>query len=1373
MPGVALKGARLSSQQERLWSFLQGSNVYRSQCTVAMNGKLDFQTFRLALEQLVEQHTIFQTVFYTLPGMDIPIQVLGHDVHLDFPLIDLAAIAVSDQGALLETLLQSFQEEIFDLEHGPLLCPVLFRLSSETALFLVSLSPLYADAATLPLLVTELTKSYTAHLLAQNLPDEPLQYTAFSAWQDQQMTAESEEAKLAHDFWGKIDLHQAMQMLRNLEKCGIVKSDNLQTRGDADFAPRTFPLPVDDALAVRISALASHYTVSVPTIVLTCWQILLHRITGESQPVIGIACDGRNYDELAEAPGLYTRFVPFSTYLEDSWSFERALSFIKSLLQVTNNYQTYFSWPMALPGAQGFADSGFFPVLFEQESWPDSFTTINLNLQFERRSCCTEPFVLKLGTLQVGKHLLLQLHYDACKVSKERVNYLASMLQTLLHSVVEQPQAQIGAYPLLSNAQRTHLLAAFSGAQCPWPAQGLHQLFEAQVQRYPTHLAVVSGQKQLTYQQLNAQANQLAWVLRRRGIGPDVVVGLCLPRQAHMLVGILGILKAGGAYLPLDVESPAERLRYQLQESQAALLLTQEDLSARLPPWKGPTLCWEELAQELAQASPHDLPASSTGEDLAYVIYTSGSTGLPKGVMIQQSSVVNYTLALCKQLEVEPGWQYATVSTLAADLGNTAIFCALASGGCVQVLDYETVTSAVALANWAAQHPIDVLKIVPSHLSALLESERGHELLPRRALVLGGEALSAQLVERVRQKGGVCQVYNHYGPTETTIGVLVNPLGKPDVGNHEEKSVDAPVALGHPISNVQVYVLDRHLQLLPEGVIGELYIGGAGVARGYLRQARQTAERFVPHPYAMQGGERLYWTGDLARYGPGGQIEFVGRQDGQINLRGYRIEIGEIEAVLRRHPQVRDCAVVLREDTPGRPHLVGYIVPKKLPLPADMNIRDFMQEHLPDYMLPALFVYLKFLPLTANGKVDRHQLRADTKEGRSNLARLVDVRNTAVRKIVQPRDALEMQLLQLWEAILQIQPVSIFDSFFDIGGHSLLAVQLMSQIAERFGRNLDLTMLFQHPTIAALAVVLRQQHVSEQEPLLAAIQTQGSRPPFFCVHPAGGTAFRYVNLARRLGPDQPFYGIHAPFGVSVEGQEQTIGETIEEIAAHYIAAIQTVQPQGPYLLGGWSLGGPIAFEMAQQLHRQGHEVKVLAIIDSTISDSQRRERAIDEVIDLSDAGIVEDFIRAAGIDVPDDFEQLALDERLLYVVEQAKEKHFIPEDANVHLVRIFTRIRILTKHIVHIYAGNDYEGKIDYFLSGSPTEYIETPGEAEDRAENAVEPMRIQRWRTLAKGGLVIHHVPGTHVEIMDEPNVQVLAKALRLCIDEACDQLV
>ncbi|HEX3640869.1 MAG TPA: thioesterase domain-containing protein, partial [Ktedonobacteraceae bacterium] len=448
-------------------------------------------------------------------------------------------------------------------------------------------------------------------------------------------------------------------------------------------------------------------------------------------------------------------------------------------------------------------------------------------------------------------------------------------------------------------------------------------------------------------------------------------------------------------------------------------------------------------------------------------------------------------------------------------------------------------------------------------------------------------------------------------------------------------------------------------------------------------------------------------------------------------------------------------------------HLVGYIVPRKLPMPADMNIGMFLRERLPEYMVPSAFVYLKFLPLSANGKVDRQQLAAAKRGENYSLSSLVDVGSQS-RMIMQPRDAIEWRLLQIWEDVLQMQPLSVIDDFFNLGGHSLLAVRLMSHIAKHFGQNLDLATLFEHPTVAELAVVLRQQIPPEERSPLVAIQPRGTRLPFFCLPPSGGTAFCYANLSRHLGPDQPFYGLHTPDWRNIEDA----WATVEEMALHYLASLQTVQPQGPYLLGGWSSGGVIAFEIAQQLQRQGEEVGLLAILDSWMPDAQVRAKTMEEEADLGDTGVIKWLIRHFKIAVPDDFDQRELDEQLSYATDQAKKMHAIPADTSLELVRRYTRIGLLNKHIVHLYDPQSYPQQIDYFATSHSIEQTGTLGEREDSAENPVRRDRLELWRELAQGGLQVHLVSGDHQTMVEEPHVQILANALKQCIDRVCEGL-
>ncbi len=921
MQTVAAKRYNLSMQQARLWSLQGESNAYHTQCAIQMDGALTIETLQQAIQHVIQQHTILQTSFRCMPGMDVPVQVVNsHEETTECVVIGLDNLFTSTQELTIQTCFTIAQHKQVDFTQNSLLRIWLFRLSLQTHILLINLPALCADDTTILQFITELSQTY--RLMAQHMhwatkQEEPLQYVDVAAWQDEVL--QEEDAETHRQFWRKTDLSQLATMYLPLA------SDRQAREHDGQpFWPEVVHLPVEASLATQIRLLTDTYHVLPSAYLLTCWHILLQRLMNNVAPIIGVAFDGRIDAELASSLGLYTRLVPIDVHLTYSVPFEQLLLLINTSLEKAHEEQIYFTWEDdSSSTAMSLTTPHYFPISFEHHTWPASFNAGALSFSLVKRSSCFEPFVLKLSSLQVGDSLQLELHYDPQRIDSTLVSQIATIFHTLLQAGLQQPHTAVDTLPLLTFDEQTALLAMGRTATRSLPDLRLHQLFEQQAQRLPDHLAVISTQEQLTFQQLNERANQLAWVLQQQGVGPNVLVGLCMTRSTQMIIGLLGILKAGGAYLPLDPENPSARFKHMLQESQAILLLTQQGLLQQLPSWEGKTLSLEALEPDLLQSSTSNLPTRCDAQDLAYIIYTSGSTGMPKGVMIQQSGVVNYTLALCELLGSKTGWHYATVSTLAADLGNTAIFCALASGGCLQVLDYETVTSSEKLARWAAQHPIDVLKIVPSHLSALLADERAHAaMLPQRALICGGEALPVSLLTRLRELHVTCQIYNHYGPTETTIGTLVYPFS--DLAIQEVTTVP----LGKPITNSEVYILDANMQLVPVGIIGELYIGGKGLAITYVQQPAQTAARFIPHPFGPYG-ERLYRTGDLARYTAQGTIEFIGRGDSQIKLRGYRIELGEIEMAIRQHPQVRNSAVLLRNDVPGGPHLVSYVVTHK------------------------------------------------------------------------------------------------------------------------------------------------------------------------------------------------------------------------------------------------------------------------------------------------------------------------------------------------------------------------------------------------------------------------------------------------------------
>ena len=823
MQTEASNGFRLSLQQSRLWSLQQEQQVYCAQAAVLLQGEVDKGKLLRALQQIVERYTILQTVFHRLPGMEIPVQVIVDAAKPFYSEISLEGFSVQEQEFQIAVYMQMTRTILFDLERGPLLHCHLVCLAPQRHVLVMNLAAMCADATTLSLLMQELSRRYAALQSAQVTygmqdedSDEPLQYVDVSAWQHDLL---QENVTEGLELWHKLDIAQIIQTRLPLEQEYVREMRK-------KFDPQLLEVSIEVGLWDCVKQLAQRLNVSPDAVVLTCWQILLMHFMREPQVIMGVACDGRHYEELETTLGLCTQVLPIDLSFEQEWSFEQCLVQVEVALRRAVDQQEYFVWEKI---ADQYNQSiPFFPLSFEWNRWPESRVAGSLHFSMLQCYCCTERFALKLTVLQLDKELRMQLHYDLCRLTPAAVQQLAASLNILLVNALAQPQIHINTLALLRLDEQERLLQALTGPFVERPAVAFHTFFEEQVERIPQQLAVVCNGEKLTYAELNRRANQLAHGLRKLGVGPQVMVGLCVERSVMMLVGLLGILKAGGAYVPLDITLPAARLAYQLQDIQCSLVLTQLSFLAQLPSWSGRYVCLDQTESEWARETSENPIQLNSPSDLAYMIYTSGSTGIPKGVMIQHHSVVNYVQSLSQLLDARPGWNYVTVSTLAADLGNTAIFCSLASGGCLHVLPYEIVADGQAFGRYMTDNSIDVLKIVPGHLEALLATGEGKAVLPQRFLILGGEALSRDVLRQVKQAGGNCAVFNHYGPTEMTIGALVNQLDI-DVELQEDGGT---VPIGSPLTNIQACILNEGKQIIPVGVTGELYLGGNGHCSG-------------------------------------------------------------------------------------------------------------------------------------------------------------------------------------------------------------------------------------------------------------------------------------------------------------------------------------------------------------------------------------------------------------------------------------------------------------------------------------------------------------------------------------------------------------
>ncbi|HLO87426.1 MAG TPA: amino acid adenylation domain-containing protein [Nostocaceae cyanobacterium] len=1043
-----MQGFRLSPQQRNLWTWQEvDQSSYCSQCAILIEGELKINTLKQALEKLVDRHEILRTNFQCLSGMSIPLQVITNNNIVWGENYDFSSYNHQEQAELLSNLFNQFRQQPFDLQQGCMLRVSLVNLSIEKNILLIALPALCADATTLKILVREISQSYLACLQNTELDNEPLQYADLAEWQNELL--ESEDTEAGRDYWRKQNIATLSDLKLPWEK---------QTTSKSTFKPQVQSINIAPEILTQLETLVQQYNISVSDFLLTCWEVLLWRITQEQNLVIGTACDGRKYEELTEAIGLFTRYLPISLAAKPESKFSDLLINNHPNIQEATKFYDYFSWDKI--STLNTNTSQFLPFSFEFLEQSHYRTNSEIYFSIYHYYSCTEKFKIKLVCTLYNHELKVELYYDSILFDFEYIQAITRQLQTLISSAVNHPETEISELEIISDTELTQLLKNNNNQQAYPNHLLIHQLFEIQVEKTPHQIAIVFEDEQLTYQQLNQKANQLAHYLQKQGVKPEILVGLCLERSIDMIVSILGILKAGAAYVPFDSAIPTKALASRLKDVQASFLISNSCVANKLADVTNQeqilVICldtdWEKIAEE-----SNTNPSSQVNKNnLAYVLFTSGSTGQPKGVAIEHQQLINYVYGIIYRLNlpINSGYNFALVSTLAADLGNTVIYPALCTGGCLHIISYDCATDPILFTEYCQKYPIDCLKIVPSHLSSLLLSSSPQSILPRQRLILGGEATNWQLIEKIRQYAPDCLIFNHYGPTESTVGILTYLITEVEEVDLHTKTVP----LGQPIANTQVYILDHKLQLAPIGIIGEIYIGGAGLARCYMPNPELTAERFIPDPFSNKPGARLYKTGDLARYLPDGKLEFIGRKDDQVKIRGFRIELAEIEAILTQHSQVREAVVVARETESGDKRLVGYIVTVNSENIDLSELNNFLKQNLPDYMLPSAWAILENLPLTSNGKINRQAL--PTPE---------EIIQQKKGTITPPRTPVEEVLAGIWVKILGVKRVGIEENFFELGGHSLLATQVMSQIRAAFKVELPLRSLFESPTVAELA----------------------------------------------------------------------------------------------------------------------------------------------------------------------------------------------------------------------------------------------------------------------------------------------------------------
>jgi len=1070
-PQEAVAEYPLSHGQRALW-FLQRmapeSVAHNVVHAVRVRMELDIPALRRAFQKLVDRHPVLRTTFAAPHGE--PVQRVHEHMEVSFQVEDASTWSEEYLNARLA-------EEVyrpFDLERGPLMRVKLFTRSPQDHILLLAMHHIVTDMWSMALIMYETNLLYQEEITGVPAPLKPLrfQYTDYVQWQEEMLAGP--EGERLWEFWRK----QLAGELPVLNLPTDRPRPPIQTERGALQSLR-----LGTELTQALKSLAKAHGATLYMTLLAAFQVLLHRYTGQEDILVGSPKAGRNR-RVARLVGYFINPVVLRADLSGNPTFSTFLKQVRQTVLDAFEHDAY-PFPLLVERLQPERDPSRPPIFQVVFAWQKTTRLVDgqgmasfvlglggskLELggtplevvSLEQR---VTPFDLTLLVTEAGRELGAAIEYNVDLFDAATIRRMLGHLRTLLEGIVADPEQRVSDLPLLTEDERRQVLVEWNATAADYPQDRCaHELFEAQVERTPDATAVVFEDGQLTYRELNRRANQLAHYLRRLGVGPEVLVGIYMERSLEMIIGLLGILKAGGAYLPLDPSYPPERLAFMLEDADVPILLTQTHLLDRLGVKHNRQsaignrqfiICldadWEAIAQE-----SEDNPVSEvTPDNLAYVIYTSGSTGMPKGTLLEHRGLCNLITAWIQDFNVGPGSRMLQFFPVSFDGSVAEIFSTLLSGATLCVPRLETVVSMPDLHRLMQEQAVTHVLMTPSVLAVLPADG-----LPALENVLsGGESCTEKIAARWLSGRNFLNVY---GPTEATVIASWYREG-------ESSWETATVPIGRPIANTRIYLLDHHLQPVPVGVPGELYIGGVNLARGYLNRPELTAERFIPDPFSGEPGARLYKTGDLARYLPDGNIEFLGRTDHQVKVRGFRVELGEIEAVLREHPALREVVVVAREDVPGDKRLVAYVVPAQKPAPTTSELRRFLKERLPKYMIPSAFMVLDALPLTPNGKLDRRALPPPAR-----------VRPELERAFVAPRTPVEEELANIWAQLLGVERVGIYDNFFELGGHSLLVTQLLSRVRETFQVEVPPHSFFEAATVADLAVVIAQ-HLAEQE----------------------------------------------------------------------------------------------------------------------------------------------------------------------------------------------------------------------------------------------------------------------------------------------------
>lgn len=1323
--------APLSFNQEGLLFMEQldpGTARYNISDAIRVKGRFDPLLIQETLDEIVARHEALRTVFDHNEGVSSQVICAAGKAHFDQ--IDLSSVPAAQREQSCVDLIQNEADKPMDLREGPLFSALLVKIAEQDSILLVKMHHIVSDGWSLGLFWQEFGAIYSGLVegVPHLLPAPSIQFGDFTSWSRQHLTGEMERQST---YW--------TEQLRGAPTLLELPADRpRQVVQTSNGGREVVTLPPD--LLRDLNNLCKSEGSTLYMTLLAGFKALLARYTGVRDLIVGTPIAGRNRTETENIIGFFVNTLVLRNDLSGDPSFREILGRVRTTVLDAFSHQElpFEKLVAAVRPDRSLSYNPIYQVVFAlQETAASKISLPSASVESVKLRLSTSKFDLFLSARQASDGLEVSVEYNRDLFDQPTIQRFISHYKNLLEAAIANPSARLSELSIMDEAERRQILIDWNDTTTQYPDRAAHQLFDEWARETPDQIALAAGHLEWTYVQLSEWSNKMANYLRDTGVRANQRIGICMERSPAMIAAIIGVLKCGASYVPMDPANPRTRLEQIIDDGALSLILTNSEHKASFSDISSPVVVLDDQHEVIQRYTSAPISEHRDPEDVACVLYTSGSTGKPKGVLIPHRAI-NRLVINTNYIQFDKKDRVAHASNVAFDAALFEIWGALLNGGRLVILSKDLVLSPQDLASQLRATGVTALFLTTS-LFHLMAREKPDAFASVGTVVVGGEAFDPVAARRVLSDCPPKRLVNGYGPTESTTFATWKEI--------EAVAPDAlTLSIGRPLSNTIVLLLDDTFNPVPIGVIGEVFIGGDGLANGYLNRPELNEERFITVPAhkisvsaADKAPVRFYRTGDLARYLPTGDIEYIGRKDHQVKIRGFRIELGEVESVIESHPYVAEAVVLaIRDQSDHR--MVAYYVSEKGSRIETEGLRRYVRERLPNYMVPATWVEMEEIPLNANGKIDRQVLESKSLLFQTGTA---DESDSAT-------DELDVKLIWIWQKVLGVGKIGVSDNFFDLGGHSLAAVRVFSEIERSLGHRLPLATLFKAPTIGQLSALIREGGWQSSWRSLVPVSNKGTKPPFFCVHAVGGNILEYNDLVGHLSPDQPFYGLQS---IGMDGRSAPLTD-IQSMAAQYIREIRDVQPKGPYYLGGRSFGGTVAHEMACQLRNEGEDVALLAMFDS-FPKGWLKLCTPDEARSFQGRFLrlrLQRHLRIwLGLGLSDGLRYAATKVRyksrkIKRLIRQLTQQ-IAPKTPSVRST--IRKIEEINYSAVRDYRPNVYDGKVTFFC-----------------AEEEVCPEEnLMGWNRLALGGVDVINVPGDHQTMIKEPHVAGLASRLEEAI--------